>query len=172
MIKDQPYAVEVNMGSYSSSSSSSSSSDSFVPYMTGGVAAEPGDYQFIARMSLRDPGQGIFCAASRCGWCGATLISAGNFKSGKPAYLMTAGHCCAELKKDIYEKSNWPLARNVTKYDITFELGAVYDKTCNSTHCKFQFIYQKKNTIIIFKHAQRAKTPMKSESRGWITRSE
>ena len=140
MIKDQPYAEEVNIGSYSSSSSSSSS-ESFVPYMTGGVAADPGDYPFIARMSLRDPNRGFYCTAGRCGSCGATLISAGNVKSGKPAYLMTAGHCCAELNQAIYRKSTiWPLAKNITKYDITFELGAVYDKTCNKTQCKFHFI--------------------------------
>ena len=47
------------MGSHSSSSSSSSSSSGgFVAYMTGGVVADPGDYPFIARMSLMDPNQG------------------------------------------------------------------------------------------------------------------
>ena len=133
--------------------------------MTGGEVADPGDYPYIARMSMIYP-DSIDCNQTRCGACGATLISAGNVKSGKPAFLMTAGQCCAELDRKIYTTSNiWPLAKNITKYDITFELGAVYDKTCNSTHCKFQFI-NLKNTIIIFKHAQRAKTPMKSESRG------
>ena len=62
---------------------------------------------------------------------------------------MTAGHCCAELNKNIYKKSNiWPLGKNITKYDITFELGAVYDKTCNNTQCKFQFINQKFGIIL------------------------
>ena len=105
--------------------------------MTGGAAADPGDYPFIARMSMRDP-DSIVCSEARCGACGATLISAGNVKSGKPAFLMTAGHCCAELDKNIYKKSNiWPLAKNITKYDITFELGAVYDKTCKTSNSKF-----------------------------------
>ena len=99
------------MASYSSSSSSS---ESFVPYMTGGVAADPGEYPFIARMSLRDPNRGFYCTARRCGSCGATLISAGNVKSGKPAYLMTAGHCCAQLDKAIYKNKPWPLAKNIT----------------------------------------------------------
>ena len=135
MIENESHAEELNL--------ISSSSDSFVPYMTGGAAADPGDYPFIARMSMRGPG--IVCSQARCGACGATLISAGNVKSGKPAFLMTAGHCCAELDKNIYLKSNiWPLAKNITKYDITFELGAVYDKTCNYTQGKYPFIYQRK----------------------------
>ena len=116
--------------------------------MTGGEAADPGDYPFIARMSMRRP-KDIYCSKRRCGACGATLITAGNVKSGNPAFLMTAGHCCAELDKDIYKKSNiWPLAKNITKYDITFELGAVYDKTCNYTHGKYPLIDNNKKFFL------------------------
>ena len=150
MIKDQPCVEEVNMGP--DSSSSSSSSEGFTNKITNGGAVDPGDYPFIARMSMRDPNLGYYCRGGRCGSCGATLISAGNSKSGKSAYLMTAGHCCAEPDKNIYQKSSiWPLARNITKYDITFELGAVYDKTCNTSKCKFQFFYQKKNILSVYK---------------------
>ena len=107
--------------------------------MTGGEAADPGDYPFIARMSMIDPGS-VVCSQARCGMCGATLISAGNVTSGTPAFLMTAGHCCAvKYDKHIHGNKPWPLAKNIKDYDITFELGAVYDKTCNYA-CNFQFI--------------------------------
>ena len=48
-----------------------------VPFMTGGLATEPGEYPFIARMGWLDP-HNINCASTRCGQCGATLISRGN----------------------------------------------------------------------------------------------
>jgi len=49
---------------------------------------------------------------------------------------MTAGHCCAvEYDKHIHGNKPWPLAKNIKDYDITFELGAVYDKTCNYASC-------------------------------------